>query len=667
MSFKPAEPAPRGGFLLSAAASLGAAVLLVLVVWLLFSPALPGIVQFDDLANLSGLSSITGQDSAWRWIEQGRAGPLGRPMALATFALQYYQWPMPYALLLWNIALHCINALLVFWLAALLAQRLGATQKKPWVVGFLVALCWASLPLLNTSVLFIVQRMTVLSGTFVLAGLIAYLKVRGPVDAPWQRQLLALALLAGFGALAALTKETGVLIVVYGLIVELCVVAHSPRRRLSFSAIALMLACALLLARLVPILWWAPSTEVQRGFTMPERLASQAGILLGYLKSLFLPRLSELNPYRGYVVQHDLAHTVWGVGLWMALMLSPVIVWWRGWRLPALALAWFFYGHITESGWIPLELYFAHRNYLPALGLVFALVFTVCSLQKDARLWRGVFAAYLVVLGVVTWMNTSLWGQSELAGEIWAKEQPQSARAAMNLAYELDRTQGLGAAQLHLDRFVTEGRNSIGLRLIGLVNMCQLAPEVDHSDRVAQAKQAILTLPYEGWATDVVEKLIDPVRKGECPGVSEQQVADIAAAFLSRPGYADQPSIASNMLSILGLVASDQGDMKTAMGFYLQAIEHEATYGMTNLYLHLAQQYQDHAGLQRLYAAVGNAPVPKRASRAEWEQLLANIDAALKASPSPGGGLDSAGAPPQGAGNASAQASKPAMGSPGKE
>ena len=667
MSFKPAEPAPRGGFFFSAALSFGVVAALVLAVWLLFAPALPGIIQFDDLANLSDLDKITSVDSAWNWIHQGRAGPLGRPIALATFALQYYQWPMPHALLLWNIALHCINALLVFWLAALLAQRLGATQKKPWVVGFLVALCWASLPLLNTSVLFIVQRMTVLSGTFVLAGLIGYLKVRGPVDAPWQRQLLALALLAGFGALAALTKETGVLIVVYGLIVELCVVAHSPRRRLSFSAIALMLACALLLARLVPILWWAPSTEVQRGFTMPERLASQAGILLGYLKSLFLPRLSELNPYRGYVVQHDLAHTVWGVGLWMALMLSPVIVWWRGWRLPALALAWFFYGHITESGWIPLELYFAHRNYLPALGLVFALVFTVCSLRKDARLWRGVFAAYLVVLGVVTWMNTSLWGQSELAGEIWAKEQPQSARAAMNLAYELERTQGLGAAQLHLDRFVTEGRNSIGLRLIGLVNMCQLAPDVDHSDRVAQAKQAILTLPYEGWATDVVEKLIDPVRKGECPGVSEQQVADIAAAFLSRPGYAEQRSIASNMLSILGLVASDQGDMKTAMGFYLQAIEHDATYGMTNLYLHLAQQYQDHAGLQRLYAAVKNAPVPKRASRAEWEQLLANIDAALKVLPSPGNGLDSTAAAQQRVGNASAQASNPAVGSPGKE
>ncbi|MCB0080164.1 MAG: hypothetical protein KDE47_04515, partial [Caldilineaceae bacterium] len=383
-------------------------------------------------------------------------------------------------------------------------------------------------------------------------------------------------------------------------------------------------------------------------------------------KGLFLPRLSELNPYRGFVVSHDLTHTILGVGLWMALMVSPVIVWWRGWRLPALALAWFFYGHLTESGWIPLELYFAHRNYLPALGLVFALVFTLCTLQNDARLWRGVFAAYLVVLGGVTWMNTSLWGQRELAAEIWAKEQPKSARAAMNLAYELDRTQGLGAAQFHLDRFVTEGRDSIGLRMIGLVNVCQLVPNANHSERVDQIKRAILTLPYEGWATDIVEKLMAPVRTGQCSGVTEQQVADIATAFLSRPAYAEQRSIASNMLSILGLAAMDQGDMKTAMSFYLQAVEHDASYSMTNLYLHLAQKYQDHAGLQRLQAAVAHAPVPRGASRSEWKLLLANIDAALKSSPSPSGALDGPTPAQQDADGAKARPPNPAVDSPGK-
>lgn len=633
MALRPVKPALRGGLLLSALAPLGAIVVLMLAIWLLFSPALPGIVHFDDLANLSKLNTITGFDEAWNWINQGKAGPLGRPIALATFALQYYEWPEPYALLLWNIALHVINALLVLWLSLLVSQRLGATGNKPLATGFLVALCWASLPLLNTSTLFVIQRMTVLSGTFVLAGLIAYLKVRGPVDADWTRQLLALTLLAAFGALAALTKETGVLTVVYGLILELYVLTTTrpSRRRLSPVAIALIVGCALLLARLLPILFWAPSTEMQRGFTMPERLASQGVLLLAYLKGLFLPTSSELNPFRSYNAPHDMLHTLWGVCLWIALMLSPVIAWWRGWRLPALALAWFFYGHITESGWVPLELYFAHRNYLPAVGLVFALVFGLLRLRQHVGLWRGVFATYLVVLGVVTWMNTSLWGQSELAAEIWANEQPRSARAAMNLAYELDRTQGLGAAQHHLDRFV-EGQDRIGIRLIALISACQLAPAVDHSDRVRGIKNAILTLPYEGWATDTLEKLIDPVRKGECTGLTEQQVGEIAATFLSKPVYQEQHSVASNMLSILGLVAMDQGDMEAAMSFYLQAIEHSATYGMANLYLHLAQQHQAYAELQRLHRAIVHAALPQGTTRAEWDQLLASIDSALKIS-----------------------------------
>lgn len=605
---------------------------LALVVWLLFAPALPGIIQFDDLANLSKLDTITGLDSAWGWVNQGRAGPLGRPIALATFALQYYQWPQPYALLLWNIALHVINALLVFWLAALVAQRLGATGARQFAIGWLVGLTWAILPLLNTSTLFIIQRMTVLSGTFVLAGLVAYLKVRGPADASWQRQLAALILLAAFGVLAVLSKENGALIVVYGLIVELCVLSAQPGRRSSLVAVALALGCALLLAGLLPMLSWAPSTVMQRGFSMPERLASQGILLLSYLKGLFLPSMGELNPYRGYSVSHGTLHTLWGVGLWLALMLSPLMAAWRrSWRLPALALAWFFYGHIMESGWVPLEPYFAHRNYLPAVGLVFALVFALVNLRQNAHLWRGVFAAYLVLLGGVTWMNTSLWGQSELAGEIWANEQPHSARATINLAYELERAQGLGAAQIRLDRFITEGRDSVGIRMITLSNACQLAPAEDHSERVRAIKSAIQTLPFEGWATDIVEKLIDPVRKGRCPGLTEQQVGEIAAAFLSQPVYQGNRAIASNMLSILGLVAMDEGDMKAAMNFYLQAIEHDATFGMANLYLHLAQQYQDYAGLQRLHAAVTHASLPPRTTRAEWDDLLTRLDAALEA------------------------------------
>lgn len=632
MLSRPVQPAPWGGFFRSAAISFGVVAALALAVWLAFSPALPGIVQFDDLGNLSTLDTVTGLDaSAWRWLQQGIAGPLGRPIALATFALQFYQWPAPYALLLWNIALHTINALLVLWLAWLLAQRLGATGRNPLAIAFLTALCWAVLPLLNTSTLFIIQRMTVLCSTFMLAGLIAYLKLRGPADAPWQRQLRALVLLAVFGALAVLTKESGALIVVYGLVVELCVLQSSPhrQRRASPAAIALALACLLLLARLLPMLVWSTNTELQRGFTLTERLASQGVMLLVYLKGLFLPLSSELNPFRSFGVSHDAFHTLWGVGLWIVLMLSPLLAWWRGWRWLALVLAWFFYGHIAESGWIPLELYFAHRNYLPAMGLVFALAYVVWSKQQDARVWRGIFALYIVLLGGLTWMNTSLWGQRELAGEIWANEQPQSIRAAMNLAYELGRTQGLGAAQRHLDRFVNEHRNSSGVRLVSMRYVCELNPTFNQTEQVRLAVDAIRTMPFEGWGTSVIERLMASVRKGQCPGLTEQQIGELAAAYLSQPMY-QQPAIVSNLLSILGLVAADEGDMDTAMDWYLQSIEHSASYAMTNMYFHLAQERGDHAGLQRLHTAVMKAPLPHGTTRAEWSALLESIDAAVK-------------------------------------
>ena len=639
MGSHPIQPAPRGGFFHSAAISFGVVAVLALAVWLVFSPALPGIIQFDDLGNLSKLDTVTGLDaSAWRWLQQGIAGPLGRPIALATFALQFYQWPEPYALLLWNIALHIINALLVLWLALLLAQRLGATGKDPLAIAFLTALCWAVLPLLNTSALFIIQRMTVLCSTFMLAGLITYLKLRGPADAPRQRQLLALVLLAVFGALATLTKENGVLIVVYGLVIELCVLMGSPhrQRRASPVAIALALACMLLLARLLPMLAWSPGTELQRGFTVTERLASQGVLLLVYLKGLFLPMSSELNPFRVFGVSHDAFHTLWGVGLWVVLMSSPLLAWWRGWRWLALALAWFFYGHIAESGWIPLEIYFAHRNYLPAVSLVFALAYVVWTKKQDALVWRGIFAIYIALLGGLTWMNTSLWGQRELAGEIWLKEQPQSIRAAMNLAYELGRTQGLGAAQFHLERFVNEQRNSSGLRLVSMRYVCQLNPTFNQTEQVRLAVDAIRTLPFEGWGTDVIERLMGPVRNGQCPGLTEQQVGELAAAYLSQPVYQQQPAIASNLLAILGLVAFDEGDMDTAMHFYLQSIEHSASYAMTNMYFHLAQERGDHAGLQRLHAAVMKAPLPRSTTRAEWNALLERIDTTVKTLPPPG-------------------------------
>lgn len=604
---------------------------MVLIAWvmLLFAPALPGILHFDDLGNLAGLATIHDLGSGWRWMREGHAGPLGRPLTLATFALQYYQWPHPEPFLQWNIALHAINALLVYWLALLVLQRLGKSGRQQLAIGFFVALTWAALPLLNTSVLFIVQRMTLLSAAFLLAGLIAWLKLRGPADAAWPRQLAALLAAAAGGVLALLAKESGALIVAYALVLEFVVVVTAGRRRPTFSIFVLTLANGLLLVGLLRYVNWSTCTELQRGFTMVERLGSQAIMLLAYLKTLVVPVAADLNPFRFQDLPQGMDSMRWFAIGWLALMIAPWLIWRLGWRLPALALAWFLYGHIMESGWIALEPYFAHRNYLPAAGLVFLLVVWVFSL-KQATLWRSACVAWVLVLATVTWMNTSLWGNRELASEIWVKEEPRSTRAAMNLAHSLEATRGLATAQRFLDRFVAEERDLVGFRLQSLVSACVLDPDTDHSTLVSHITQAIHSLPYEGWATDQLQNLITVVQKRACRGVSMTEVAHIAAAFLDQPAYRCSRPITSNMLSVLGVAALERHENAEAMDFFIKSLQQSATYAIANLYLDLAQQEGDIAGVRQLQTLVANAPVPGRTTPQEWQELGERVDVALR-------------------------------------
>lgn len=630
---KAPQPASRGGFFLSVATAAAAVAALLAAVWLVFAPALPGIVQFDDLGNLSGLASISNLHDAWDWVRSGHAGPLGRPLALLTFAVQYYQWSDPTAFLQWNIALHGINALLVLWLAQWVARQLAGQESgmRPLFIGWCVALTWAVLPLLNTSVLFIVQRMTLLSGTFTLAGLIAYVKLRGTLQAPWTRQLAALLVLAGFGVLALLSKESGALIAVYALILELLLLAKgAPARRCTLNAAALGLACGVLLVALLRYVDWSACTELQRGFTVTQRLGGEGSILALYAKNLFLPASANLNPFQGYPIPHAGVALYGGLALWCVFMASPIIAWLAAWRMMALALGWFFYGHILESGWVSLEPYFAHRNYLPALGLVFALVYGVFSIRQSPKLWRGVFLVYVLLLAGTSWVNTSLWGNRSLAAEIWAKEQPRSLRAQVNLAYDLERTQNLGAALLYFDRFVEHERDSSGIRLLGLMSACILNPSADHTDRVQAIKHAIATLPYEGWGTDTVQKLMEKVQSGECPGVTKEQVADIAAAFLSGKPYQCSNAISHNMLWMIALVTSQNGHTREAMELALRALKESMSYSMASFYLDLAKRQGTKADLQGLRDLVAKAPVPRGTTQAEWQELLNRIDEQLR-------------------------------------
>jgi protein O-mannosyl-transferase len=288
----------------------------------------------------------------------------------------------------------------------------------------------------------LIQRMTVLSGLFVFSGLAAYIwgRILFQTRPSMGATLMVLGLVVGT-SLAVLSKENGALLPLLVLIAELTLLRHTipieSRALRNFQWVALGIPVALItlyLGTKIPGLQAPPGF---RGFSVNERFATQPLVLWEYVRHLLIPSVTSVTPFSDdRVAQNgwlDLGALISTLG-WVIVLTTAFVL---RFRLPILlfSLLFFLSGHALESSIINLELYYAHRNYVPAFGLYFGaaalFAYGVNAMPKVAI--PGI-AAYLVVFTSVLALTTSLWGQPTLAAEIWSRQHPESTRAHEFLA-----------------------------------------------------------------------------------------------------------------------------------------------------------------------------------------------------------------------------------------
>ena len=101
----------------------------------------------------------------------------------------------------------------------------------------------------------------------------------------------------------------------------------------------------------------------------------------------------------------------------------------------SFAILWFFAGHVLESTVIPLELYFEHRNYLPALGIIFGIsYYFLFFLQTTSSTFvKNTFCSlailYFCGIGFISFSEASLWGNPATQAITWQSNHPNSKRA----------------------------------------------------------------------------------------------------------------------------------------------------------------------------------------------------------------------------------------------
>lgn len=599
-----------------------------------YVPGMGGTLLFDDERNLEGLAHVTDVASATAFALSGHAGPTGRPLSLASFALQANAWPEhTRTLLATNIGIHLFNTLLVGLLAWLLArgtQHPLDRQRAYWLaVG--TACVWVMLPLLASSSLFIIQRMTLLSGGLVVAGLCLHGVGRTRVaSAPRSALILMTVGAAVGGGLAVMAKENAVVYPLLVLALDRTLYGSLERPPL-YRRWRLLAVVAPALAVVGYLLWRLVSGHgfEGRAFTMGERVLTQGVLLWDYLRLMLIPDSQAMGPFHDNVsiylglppILALAATALWG------LLAAAALAFGRRWPLAAFAVLWFLGAHTIESTWLPLELYYEHRNYLPAVGVVFALVCALGRLRgRHSRIAASGLAAYTVVLAASLLQVTSLWGDPRIAAERWWDRNPDSRRAAQFIAKAYAEEGQSGIAARILDDAAEHHPRDITLRLQALRLNCPFMDR-DHAERRLRAIDhrapvAAFTGPPDHLMA-VLLRLVGQMEAGNCNGVTPDAILGLLDALRDNPAVATNASGMAGLHLVHARVARHTGRLSDAVHALLRALKYKSTVDAAEWAVFFAHQTNNPELMAEVADTLERLPGPARIAQASaWQTVL---------------------------------------------
>src|SRR5207342_3411515 len=424
--------------------ALFAWTLLLLAAWCAYAPGLSGGFVFDDFINLPALGAtgpVHDAASFWRYITSGAADPTGRPIALLSFLLDARNWPADAApFLRTNVLLHLLNGTLLWWLLRRLGNGRVGTPAQVEFAAVTGAGLWLLHPLFVSTTLYIVQREAMLPATFTLLGLIGWVHGReiAVSDAPRGAVWMCVAM-AGGTLLATLSKANGALLPLFAWVLDVTVLREpcdAGRVRTLRRALTWLPSLAIVVYLLLPLLH-ANAPIAGRTWTVAERLMTQPRVLLDYIQLLAVPRVLSTGVYNdAYVLSTSLFAPASTLPAILGILALLGGAWWARARAPALSAAvlFFFAGHIVESTTIPLELYFEHRNYLPAMLAFWPLGLAIARWRASPALRTGAATLALALCAFVTWQRADLWGDQPRMAQLWAARSPDSSRAQATAA-----------------------------------------------------------------------------------------------------------------------------------------------------------------------------------------------------------------------------------------
>jgi Flp pilus assembly protein TadD len=531
---------------------------------------------FDDFENIYQNSAIRVEAlTVDNLLEAGFSGPCyRRPVANIMFALNYLlggYHVIGYHLV--NIIIHWLCGFFIYLLFGRTLKTSSPENSTNRWIAFLAALLWMVHPIQTQGVTYIVQRMTSLSALFYVMSLYFYDRGRShrqgtAVDQGAGKTAAKVYFIASFlaGVLALGSKEVAATLPFFIFLYEWYFIqdlnADWLRRHIPYLGITLAI---LGLVSLV-YLDFDPMEKIlagygQRDFTLLQRLLTEPRVVFFYISLIFFPHPSRLNLDHDIAISQSLvepATTMLAIaGLAGLFVLAVVLA--RRHRLLSFGILWYLGNLVIESSVIGLEIIFEHRNYLPSMFLMLALVLVGFKLLRHPKAAVTVFVGLAVILSFWTLQRNAVWKEELTLWQDCAAKSPDKARPHYNMALILaEKGQSEEATRLY--------RRALAIKPDSATFNTNLAIELssqgDLDAAIFHYKKALEIEPNFFHAHMNLGKIL--IQSGK----RKEGMAHIEKAMSIKPDSA-------GLNNILGLIKLDDNDLKSAARYFAKALKND--------------------------------------------------------------------------------------------
>ena len=461
---------------------------------LVVAPYLPAMLWggfvWDDriITNAEPVQEVSG---LWQiWFSPSAIGEEAHywPLVYTTFWLEHKLWgydPAGYHVV--NVLLHLANTLLLWHLLRRLAVP-GA-----WVV----AAVFAVHPLHVESVAWVIERKDVLSGLFYFAAVLAWVRfVEQPRLGRYTWSLV-------WYVAGLLSKSIVVTLPAAFLIWHW----WKQGRVTSVDLLRMVPFCVVGLVITVGDLSFYQSLEpLSLGYSFTERTLIAARVLWFYAGKLLWPsELAVIYPLWDIHVADPLA---WGYLI--AAVAAVVALWYFRHNLGRGPLAGALFFAMTllpvlgfvDYGYMQFAFVADRFQYLAGIGIMVVVIGSIASgVGRLPGLWRkgalGVAAVVIVVLGLLTWRQASIWRNSETLNRHIIALNPQARSAHFNLSKALYNQKRYEEA-LEMARVAVDQRPDYSK---GHANLGAIFNALDHFEEAeTHLRRAIALNPQEKGA-----------------------------------------------------------------------------------------------------------------------------------------------------------------------